>query len=184
MKKTLLRWGIWCAMKLRIYFLWSLIHQFIFQRKRTKIPTMYTIEDLMLIIRDAMWTADKWWMAGDVIAHPEWAYRNYNETGFIGDCDDYAAFSCHCLNQLGYHNVQMMSVQWLDLGDNFHGHIVALYRDSTNQMYMISNGFLNPMAVLNEEDAAFYWPGLQLGELIAWCTFSPNLWHLHKFQLS
>jgi hypothetical protein len=113
-------------------------------------------------------------MAWDVISHPEWAYNNYLTNGSLGDCDDYAAFSSHCLQQLEYEDVCILSVQWLDSKGKFYGHNVSLYTEGF-QTYMVSNGFSKPMPVGGMKDAAAYWAKRSGGELLAWCIITPDL---------
>lgn len=166
---------IWLIIHLHIYLLWSRFQQFVFQRKRLKIPKMSAVKDVMDIVREAKWTKDRWWQLWDAFSHPEHAYYNFINKGTLGDCDDFAAFTCHCVTQIGYQDVKVLSVQWFDYKGKFHGHNVALFRDDEGRLWMISNGFSNPLSMYDEYNAAAYWAKKYGGELIAYCTIRPDL---------
>lgn len=173
MKKLLLTWLLWVVIKTNLYLLWSKLHQALFQRNRVKIPELLDVDDLMFIVRQSRWTADKWWMAWDVISHPEWAYRRFLEQKTLGDCDDYANFSSYCLRRLGYNMVWILSIQWLKNTGKFAGHNICCYLDDEFQMWVISNGFHRPLPVADQDEAIKYF--VKDGELISWFVMNEHL---------
>lgn len=173
MKKKLLRMLLWFVIKLNIYLLWSKFHQAVFQRDRVSIPEFEDIDEVMDVVRQSKWTADKWWMAWDVIAHPEWAYSCYLKSGSLGDCDNYANFSAYCLRRLGNNKVWILSIQWFDTQGKFHGHNVCCYLDDTFQMWVISNGFHRPLPVKNQAEAINYF--VRDGQILSWFVMDHRL---------
>lgn len=178
MKKKFFRALIWLVIKLNVYKLWSRFHQALFQRNRVEIPHYKHVNQIMTVVRQSKWRADTWWILGDVISHPEWAYQDYLNKGSLGDCDDYANFAMYCVNQLPRSSdtkrgaARILSIQWLDNRGKFHGHNVCIYIEN-GELFMISNGFSHPMSCRDEDVAIHYW--VRTGQLLSWFVMDENL---------
>lgn len=180
MKKWLIRWLVkWFVVKLNLYLLWSRFHQKLFQRKRVAVPTKHIqkIEDLEDILGHSTWRADKWWMLWDVISHPEHAYREYIDTGSLGDCDDFANFSAYCIEHMEEKliNTRMLCVAWLRDG-KFLAHCVCMFMELGIPGWFYIGNYYNGLAMgmfATEEDVARHIVGD--GEMLSWFTFGPDL---------
>lgn len=170
MKKWFFTCLIWLVIKLNVYRVWSKIHQALFQRRRTTLPDLKNVNEVMQIVCTSQWSADKWWMLWDVISHPEFAYHRYLSIGTLGDCDDYAAFTAHYVRKW-HKDVRILSMQWLDTKGKFRGHNVCIY-DNNGEFCMISNGFRAPKLIYNIPGGINYF--VRGGELIAWFTMDPK----------
>lgn len=130
MKKVLLQLLIRVfVIEFNFYLLWSRFYR-LFQRKRERIPNM-TLKFLEESFGNARWEADSWYMLWDVISHPEAAWHKRVNHGSPGDCDDWSAIAAEVLQRkLGKENTKLLSVQWLDRKNKFHGHNVCFFNDS------------------------------------------------------
>lgn len=153
MKYYIFKVLVWLVVKTHIYMLWSRVFRFLTKKQRDssipEIPGLYTLE---LLFAKSKWRADKWWMLWDVVSHPEYAWHEFKTTGSFGDCDDYASFACEVLQRYAnIDNPAILSAQWLDKDNKFHGHNVCLFQYGINARYSYVGNWFNGRAIHNLE---------------------------------
>lgn len=185
MKKLFFKYLIWIVIKTNVYLWWSRLHQKLFQRKRLPMPDIKNIQELMAVLIASRWTADTWKDLWDSISHPEHAYYKYVNGGSLGDCDDYASFTA-CYAEKWFDTVKILSIQWLDSKNKFHGHNVCVFSVEDSPLlpdgeYCISNGFAWPMQcddAITESVTHF----VKNGTLLSWFTISTDLKKICAYQ--
>ncbi len=176
LKQYVIGWMIkWFVVRLNIYILWSRFYQKLFQRRRAELPRITSLAELESLLGRSVWRKDRWYMAFDAVSHPEAAYNEFLRTGSLGDCEDYSSFSASILSKLGFNDVEILSVQWLDKGSTFRGHNVCVFKSESG--YSFIGNWYNGHAVGNFQDIesmAKFIRGKD-GILISWFTFPVDL---------
>ena len=162
MKKKFFRWLIkWFVIKLNLYLLWSRFHQWAFQRKRLAIPRQDSLKNLEEMLGQSVWSADGWKELWDVVAHPEFAYQKFVNSGTYGDCDDYSVVAAEVCNRDLFPKqvAKVLAVQWLRNG-KFVGHNVCIFIYEGNELSqydVIENPYITQLD--NGNEIALGWIG-------------------------
>jgi hypothetical protein len=134
------RLGLYLYFGLRLYYLWSKVYRFVWERQyqRTLEISVYdSYRALTRVTEKLTWTADGPKQLGDVISSPEWVeYCIRTGTKNVGDCDEFAIYNVAALNRsldtkafTGDDQLVeafLMSVMWVDADGKYGGHNVAL----------------------------------------------------------
>ena len=136
MKLWIMKRLVWLALKCKLYFYWSKIYRFLFERgyRHTKLPSVLSILQLTRILRDMKWKADMWFMLGDVISTPEAAYGRYIHDEYPGDCDEFGILAVNRINNMIARKVDVSIVDanlltcvWMTKDKKIKGHNVCVY---------------------------------------------------------
>lgn len=201
MKFKFFRYLMWFIIHTKIYLLWSKFHQWAFQKKRTKLPFVTSIQEVEKILSTSKWTADDIGDLWDVVRHPEHAYYNLLKSGSCGDCDDSACLAGALLQQIGIPG-HILSIQWLDKNNKFKGHNVFVYTQhcwgpsgswsDKNNIFHIGNynsGTSILVGQVNFNAAAKDYFKLAIedivrgGKLISWFAFPINLSKISDYDI-
>jgi len=122
--------------RFRIYFIWSRVYRYLYERKHDKfvIPTFRALHLLEDNIGKMKWRADNWRMLWDAISTPQAVWWRHLNNQAAGDCDDISiaaaasfAKSYPFVDTLGFQFTTplMMSVVWMD-GWKVTGHNICV----------------------------------------------------------
>lgn len=137
MKKFFLKILVWFALKCRLYYVWSKIYRFLYERKyrHVVLPKLNSIEEVEDLIGNISWRKDKWYMLWDAISIPQAAYGRYLDKKAGGDCDDISILAVHLIEDLikrrkvqNFLQVGLLSVPWLDMSNKVGGHNVCIIK--------------------------------------------------------
>lgn len=157
MKKFLLKICVWFALKCRLYYFWSKIYRFLYERKykNVELPYYGTLQDLEEELDKMVWRADDWTMLWDAISTPQATYQRHidrQDNEDAGDCDDISLFAANRIKDRGgilrndknkdsyLVKVGLLSCPWLNKDNKTGGHNVCVVQ------YMVLN-----------EDNRTYW---------------------------
>ena len=156
MKLKLLRALAWVALKGRLYYAWSRMYRWLWQRryKDVVIPSYTTLDGIASVVARMRWRADGWRELWDAISDPRatWSYHvnDLGKEGPANDCDDISmwavdriqqAVDAGALNEVD--EVGMLSVPWLDDGEaGGHNVCVVCMFDGWRHMSNWHNGKL------------------------------------------
>ncbi|RLI87363.1 MAG: hypothetical protein DRP01_02040 [Archaeoglobales archaeon] len=80
MKIWLLRVGVWLTLKLRVYYVWSRVYQWLYEKRKwsqVTIPLFPTFKDIEEIVGAMEWHKDSWRELWDAISSPQAAYGKH-----------------------------------------------------------------------------------------------------------
>lgn len=94
MKKFIFKILTWFSLRCRLYYFWSRVYRWIWERGYSKIPGFATDYGIVEKIAGEMrWRRDTWLMLWDAISKPEATYQRFIDGKDAGDCDDIALFA-------------------------------------------------------------------------------------------
>lgn len=150
----------WLAFKARIYYIWSKIYQFFWERSEIKNINLYvpkTIKELEKWVGEMEWRKDTWVMFGDAISHPRATYSRHIFGKKAGDCDDISLFAIDRIaampstttfigdQPISVVMVFLLSIPWMKKADGkLGGHnvgVVKYYDGNAFYFAYISNWF-------------------------------------------
>lgn len=174
----------WFVIRFHIYFIWSKIYQSLFQKKRKVLPVLRSVSEVQIFLSKSTWRSDKWYMLWDAISHPEYAYYEFEKTGSLGDCEDHSIVAAYLLKEiLGTTPIKILSVQWLDQENKFHGHNVCVFNAGYGKLAYIGNWFHGEATYgfyTIEEIAKSIVGDTQI---ISWFTFSMYLDQIYEWKV-
>lgn len=105
MKKFFLKIGAFLALKCRIYYVWSKVYRWLWERKYRgqEIPRYDTCARIEEVTGKMKWRKDTWLMLWDAISLPEATYYRHLHDGG-SDCDDIALFAINRLYEFARGN--------------------------------------------------------------------------------
>jgi len=181
----------WLMFRGHLYFLWSLIYRYTWNRrfKKHPVPEIPSKWSAHLLQKDLTWKADRWRELWDAIAWPgygQWRYeqevRGEPTPPGAFDCDDYAVWLAYGLAK-SEHNALVLNVV-VRSGKGVKGHHVALVEDEVGGerlLWHVGNwGMRGPFDSLRHAvlDVA---TGLEKPEhgvhnynIVGWATFLPD----------
>jgi hypothetical protein len=120
--------GAYLVLDLRLYYLWSRLGRWLFQREYVDRPICKyrNAEELQKFISTCTWTQDTWWELGDMISAPA-----FFEVTKKGDCDDFSVYIGQVLQELhdkSIQDVSLLTIPWIDANGNPGGHNVCVFR--------------------------------------------------------
>jgi hypothetical protein len=147
-KVWILRGLTWLALRGKLYYVWSRIYRFLFERKRIKkyrIPGYTSLPDGVERTVDRMrWRKDTWVMLFDAVSHPHATLGRHLEGLKAGDCDDISLFAAWAIRDMmrrgflaPFRFVGLLSVPWLDGKGKCGGHnvcVVSYVDPQTNEV--------------------------------------------------
>lgn len=185
--KLIAKIGLTISLSWGLYFWWSKIFRFLWQRKyRGHVKPRHTVVELREVLRNRKWKKDTWRELGDAISYPLY-FENVGSLGELGnDCDDHSIW---CLDaaregitngELKWFPEGLMSVVWKD-GWKLSGHNVAIFRAYDGNTVKIAhmsnwaNGRLYIMEGSIYESAALDVANAMGKPLVAWRLTTPDL---------
>lgn len=136
MKFWIMKKLVWLVLRCRLYFFWSKIYRFLFERKYNDIvlPKLHSIDTLSLLLGNMVWTKDKWWMLGDAISTAKAVYWRHLKGDPVGDCDDFAMFAMDRIKDMinrdidtPIFNSHFLTCTWMDKNNKVKGHNVCVF---------------------------------------------------------
>lgn len=141
MKVWILRILVWCAFNLRIYYAWSRLYRWLWQRRYCGTVLLWYASfaelehDLGLI----QWKADGWKELWDAISTPQATWARHLSGEGSNDCDDISIYAADRIADMVRRGVQfkkppipttigLLSVPWVDLDGKAGGHNVCVFR--------------------------------------------------------
>lgn len=150
----------WLALRAKLYYVWSSIYQFLWERSEIKNMDLFipgSIKELEKVVGEMVWRKDTWIMLGDAISHPKATYSRHIFGKKAGDCDDISLFAIDRLaampmtttsdgdRSISIALVYLLSIPWIKNEDNkIGGHNVGVlkyYDGGSFQFAYISNWF-------------------------------------------
>lgn len=181
------RIGLVISLSWGLYFLWTRIYRFLWQRKyRGHVDKRNALEELREVIRNREWKKDGWRELGDAISYPRYFEEVGSKSKLANDCDD---FSIWCLDAarktimsdgLKWMPEGLMSIVWKD-GWKLSGHNVAVFKaydgDAVKIAHMSNwrNGHLYIMKNSTYEGVALDVVKTKDKSLVGWRLTSPDL---------
>ena len=181
----------WLMFRGHLYFLWSVIYRYTYQRhfRKHPVPPIGSKWSAHLLQKDLTWRADRWREMFDAIAWPgygQWRYERELATGRVPpgafDCDDYAVWLAYGLCKGGYKALVLNVV--VPSGRTIKGHHVCLLEeivDGEKQLWHVGNwGMRGPFDSLRHavlevatglEDPVH---GVYNYNIVGWATFLPD----------
>ena len=188
MKLFLCKIGFHIVISSGLYYLWSRLFRFLFERKykNTELTKFNYLQELEKALSEMIWTQDLIGGIVDVISSPqkvEYIWKNKDKK--VGDCDDFAIYASNRLEEMKFRKVSkfkpyLMTINWLDKDNKFHGHNICLFfNPATKKWGHIGNwfsgkaqmGFGSPVAIA----LWFAEQGGVGGRLIGYSVVSSNL---------
>ena len=138
-KVWILRRLTWLALKGRLYYVWSKVYRFLFERKHrdTPIPGFVSMSGVTGFIGKMAWRKDTWVMLFDAISSPQATIARHLAGKKAGDCDDISLVAAACIRDMlrrGYLKetmevveVGLLSVPWVDKNGKTGGHNVCAF---------------------------------------------------------
>jgi hypothetical protein len=101
MKLKLMRGVVWVVFRLRLYYVWSKIYRFFFERKWRRIELLHahSLEHIEEITGKMKWRKDTWHVLWDTISTPKATYGRFLQGEPAGDCDDISLFAVWCIEE-------------------------------------------------------------------------------------
>lgn len=141
---------------LRLYYIWSHVYRFIWQRqyKGIEIAPCSSYADLATRLRKLKWKADGFKELGDVLMSPHWFQKvlyfgDGKDGSSVGDCGVFACYAAEVLKQFPDTTPYILTVMWMDKDGKYGGHNVALvkYRgafDGPHLFWYVDYGLPSP----------------------------------------
>lgn len=139
MKVWILRRLTWLALRGKLYYVWSKIYQFLFERKyrSTPVPGFVSLSGVSEFVGKMRWRKDTWVMLFDAISAPQATVARHLADQKAGDCDDISLVDAVCINDMlergylkcdtGIIDVGLLSVPWVDVKGKTGGHNVCAF---------------------------------------------------------
>lgn len=140
MKFTIIRWAFWFWFTTSGYYLWSKFWRFFLERKyrQVQLTPHFSISQLETTLGQMKWVSDPLGGLFDVISSPQKVEAHLKGVtqgkAEVGDCDDFAQYAAVAIQsmmvrgKLSKSPVYVMTVNWLDGYNKFHGHSVCCYK--------------------------------------------------------
>lgn len=176
--------GITISLSWGLYFLWTKIYRFIWQRKyKGNVAARETLNELIETLNKRKWTKDTWRELGDAISYPRY-FEEVGEKGILGnDCDDHAIWALNAARE-GFSDGEdtympegLFTVTW-NAGKGLSGHNVALFKCVTpGKEYDLAH--LSNWGFYKYSDRTYEFVAKDIarrfGKLAAWRLTSENL---------
>lgn len=102
MKVWFLRFLVWLSLRLHIYYGWSRVYQWLYEKRKWEnvaIPAFTSFEEIEKVVGAMVWREDDWRAFGDAISMPQAAYGKHLRGKPAGDCDDHSVFAAYCIER-------------------------------------------------------------------------------------
>lgn len=102
MKIWFLRVMVWFSLRLRIYYAWSRVYQWLREKckwEQVSIPLFPSFAKIEEITGSMIWREDTWRELWDAISMPQAVYGKHLKGQKEGDCDDISIFAAYCIEQ-------------------------------------------------------------------------------------
>jgi hypothetical protein len=137
-------WLLWLgaviALDLRLYYLWSRLGRWLYERQflGREIRRYDSAQELQKAMEPWVWRPDPFWQFGDMISCP--AAVEYKGTlgEPVGDCDDFSVYAGEALRQLNdafgsidgkvVREISLLTVPWMEPTGKPNGHNVCVFR--------------------------------------------------------
>lgn len=144
MKLLVLRILVWFTLRLRIYYAWSKVYQWLHEKRKwsqVPIPLFSSLERIEGIVGAMRWQRDDWRALWDAISMPQAAYgKHLKGEKSPKDCDDISIFAAYIIERargcvdLGktITEVGLLTCPWLTHQGKTGGHNVCAisYREN------------------------------------------------------
>jgi hypothetical protein len=144
-KKFLLKICAWFALKCRLYYFWSRVYRFLYERKykNVQLPYYGHLKDLEKVLGEMIWIEDDWTMLWDAISTPQATYQRHvdrQDDEDAGDCDDISLFAANRIYDRGsilrsdndedsyLVKVGLLSCPWISAKGKAGGHNVCAFQ--------------------------------------------------------
>lgn len=140
MKLKLMRGITWLVFRLRLYYVWSKIYRFFFERKwkHIELPLFESLEAIEETTGQMKWRKDTWHVLWDTISTPKATYGRFLRGEPAGDCDDISLFAVRCIekyvdqspNPKGIGEIGLLSCPYINRKGKgkIGGHNVGVFR--------------------------------------------------------
>jgi len=135
-------WGF-VMFRLRLYYLWSRIYQWLRERKynHTVLPSLPNLDALTNVLGGMHWRKDTYIQLWDAMSTAKAVYARHMNSKDAGDCEDISNFAADRIENMKSRDllpqvdeVGLLSVIWIDSMGNAGGHTVCIlsYKQITN----------------------------------------------------
>ena len=125
------------SLKYGFYYKYSRLIRFLLEKQYAprSIRKYSSLSQLSNFFYECKWKADPWWR--DVISYPARAEKSQNDTGYLGDCDEFAAYAASAIGGMGLKDIDSISIltvtyigkPWTDYYISGHNVCVFRYKD-------------------------------------------------------
>jgi len=139
MKLKLMRALTWLALKGRLYYVWSRVYRWLWERsfRDIELPTFETMEELLHFASEIQWRRDTWIQLWDAVGDPRATYARHvtgMQKDWASDCDDISIFIADRMRNMIVEGklkhvteVGMLSCPWMKRDGKIGGHNVCAF---------------------------------------------------------
>ena len=138
MKRWTLQILTWCVFNLRLYYMWSKVYQWLYEKRKWNqitIPLFASFEEIEETLGKMIWRRDSWPELWDAISLPQATYGRHLVGNKSGDCDDISIFAAYCIERARRRTglnrpileVGFLSCPWVDHKNELGGHNVCTF---------------------------------------------------------